>query len=72
MNIAVLWRSVLLTLGEPCGLVVDEAMAYSLPVINTSVAGEIRERVGEGVNGYIVPPEDNGVLADRMLYLARN
>lgn len=54
------------TLGDPYGLVVDEAMASSLPIISTSTAGEIRERVEEGINGYIVSPEDSAVLADRM------
>jgi len=58
------------TLGDTYGLVVDEAMACSLPVISTSAAGEIRDRIEEGVNGYIVPPEDSAVLADRMFKLA--
>lgn len=60
------------TLGDPYGLVVDEAMACSLPIISTSAAGEILERVEEGVNGYIVPPEDAAALAERMLHLARS
>lgn len=60
------------TLGDPYGLVVDEAMACSLPVISTSAAGEIRDRIEEGRNGYIVPPEDAMALAERMLHLARN
>jgi glycosyltransferase involved in cell wall biosynthesis len=60
------------TLGDPYGLVVDEAMACSLPVISTSAAGEIRDRVEEGVNGYIVPPENSGALAERMLELAQD
>jgi len=60
------------TLGDPYGLVVDEAMACGLPVISTSAAGEIRDRIEDGVNGYIVPPEDSVVLAERMVYLARN
>jgi glycosyltransferase involved in cell wall biosynthesis len=60
------------TLGDPYGLVVDEAMACSLPVISTSAAGEIRDRVEEDVNGYIVPPGDSALLADRMLQLARD
>jgi glycosyltransferase involved in cell wall biosynthesis len=47
-------------------------MACSLPVISTSAAGEIRDRVEEGINGYIVPPEDSGALADRMLHLVNN
>lgn len=60
------------TLGDPYGLVVDEAMACSLPVISTGAAGEIRDRIEEGVNGYIVPPEDSSILADRMLFLAKD
>ena len=57
------------TLGDPYGLVVDEAMASSLPVISTTAAGEIRDRVEDGVNGYLVPPEDSAALASRMLDL---
>lgn len=60
------------TLGDPYGLVVDEAMACGLPVISTSAAGEIRDRITEGANGYIVPPEDSAALAERMLYLTQN
>ncbi|MHB1945331.1 MAG: glycosyltransferase family 4 protein [Metallibacterium sp.] len=60
------------TLGDPYGLVVDEAMACSLPIISTSAAGEIRDRVEEGANGYIVSPEDSHALAARMLELAQN
>ena len=58
------------TLGDPYGIVVDEAMVCSLPVISTSSAGEIRSRVEDGMNGYIVPAEDSMALADRMLRLA--
>lgn len=60
------------TLGDPYGLVVDEAMACSLPIISTSAAGEIRDRIEEGINGYIVPPEDSAALAEHMLHLAQD
>ncbi|WP_319405214.1 glycosyltransferase family 4 protein [uncultured Desulfosarcina sp.] len=60
------------SLGDPYGLVVDEAMACRLPVISTSSVGEIRERVGDGINGYIVPPEDSHALAEAMLKLVRD
>jgi glycosyltransferase involved in cell wall biosynthesis len=60
------------TLGDPYGLVVDEAMACSLPVIASSAAGEIAARVGEGVTGFIIPPGDSAALLDRMKLLERN
>ena len=44
------------TLGDTFGMVVSEAMACGLPVIATRAAGEIGDRVEEGVNGFIVPP----------------
>jgi glycosyltransferase involved in cell wall biosynthesis len=58
------------TLGDTYGLVVDEAMACSLPVISTSSAGEIGERIEEGLNGFIVPPRDPKALLDRMEVLS--
>jgi glycosyltransferase involved in cell wall biosynthesis len=60
------------TLGDPYGLVIDEAMACSLPVISTSEVGEIGDRVEDGINGYIVPPENSHDLAEAMLKLARD
>lgn len=60
------------TLGDPYGTVVDEAMACSLPIICTSATGEIRDRVEEGVNGYIVTPGEGAEMADRMLCLAED
>ncbi|MGD2063707.1 MAG: glycosyltransferase [Nitrospirota bacterium] len=60
------------TLDDCYGLVVDEAMACSLPIVSTSAVGEIRDRIEEGVNGYIVPPEDSAALAKRMLQLMRD
>lgn len=58
------------TLGDPYGLVVDEAMAAGLPVISTTAAGEIRERVVDGMNGYLVSPNDTQGLAAAMQRLA--
>lgn len=58
------------TLGDPYGLVVDEAMACSLPVISTNAAGEIRDRIEDGLNGFIVPAEDSNALFQAMKRLA--
>lgn len=60
------------TLGDPYGLVVDEAMACALPVISTDAAGEIRDRVIPGVNGYIVPAENSPAMSGAMKTLAQD
>lgn len=54
------------TLGDPYGIVVDEAMACGLPVLSSTAAGEIRSRVIEGVTGYLFEPGDTRQLADSM------
>jgi glycosyltransferase involved in cell wall biosynthesis len=58
------------TLGDPYGLVVDEAMASSLPVISTRSAGEITQRIEDGVNGFLVPAGNSAELLHRMQLLA--
>ena len=60
------------TLGDPNGLVVEEAMAAGLPVISTSNAGDIRSRVIEGQTGFVVPPFDSRALAAKMHILSQN
>jgi len=60
------------TLGDPFGMVVLEAFACGLPVIATTASGEIRDRVVDGGNGFLVPPADTGQLLDRMTLLARD
>jgi glycosyltransferase involved in cell wall biosynthesis len=57
------------TLGDPYGLVVDEAMAAGLPVVSTTAAGEITARVREGETGRLVPPADPERLAQAMISL---
>lgn len=58
------------TLGDPFGHVVEEAMSSGLPVISTSAAGEIHDRIVNSENGFIVPPSDSGGLCERMRLLA--
>jgi glycosyltransferase involved in cell wall biosynthesis len=43
-----------------------EAMAFGLPVIATDVAG-VREQVEDEVTGVVVPPGDEGSLADALV-----
>jgi glycosyltransferase involved in cell wall biosynthesis len=57
------------TLGDPHGLVVEEAMATRKPVISTELAGDIRLRL-EGRGGFVVPGRDAHALAQRMSQLA--
>jgi len=58
------------TLGDPFGLVIGEAMACALPVVATTAAGEIRERVEHGINGLLVPPANSIALAAAMRELS--
>jgi glycosyltransferase involved in cell wall biosynthesis len=60
------------TLGDPFGMVVLEAMACGLPVVATTAAGEISERVVEGVNGFLVAPASSDQLLERLTVLARD
>ncbi len=58
------------TLGDPYGHVVQEAMAAGLPVVATDHAGEINERVLDGVTGFVVPAASAVRLEERMVALA--
>jgi glycosyltransferase involved in cell wall biosynthesis len=51
------------TLGEPFGLIVNEALASGLPVICSPFAGAA-ELIQEGENGYIVDPRDTKKLSE--------
>jgi glycosyltransferase involved in cell wall biosynthesis len=57
---------VLPTHSDPWGLVVNEGMACSLPVITTNVAGCAADLVRHGWNGLVVPPRDIGALCAAM------
>ena len=55
---------------EQWGLVVNEAMASSLPVIVSSRVGCAQDLVQEGINGFTFDPTDLEQLADLMLKVA--
>jgi glycosyltransferase involved in cell wall biosynthesis len=48
------------------GLVINEAMAYGLPVITTDRCVAGLELIDDGVNGYVIPVEDSKTLALRI------
>jgi len=56
---------------EPFGITPLEAMACGLPVVGSNVGG-IKMTVADGETGYLVPPRDPLVLADRLALLLRH
>jgi 1,2-diacylglycerol 3-alpha-glucosyltransferase len=60
------------THSDPWGLVVNEAMACSLPVVATNVAGCAIDLVRDGWNGFVVPPSKVSELAVAMASLAED
>jgi glycosyltransferase involved in cell wall biosynthesis len=48
---------------ETWGIVVNEAMNFSLPIVATDKVGSARDLVKDGDNGFIVPAGDVGALA---------
>ncbi len=62
---------VLPSFAEGVPVVLMEAMASSVPVVATQIAG-ISELVEEGISGYLVPPGDQKLLADRISNLLAN
>ncbi len=57
---------VLPTREDIWGLVINEAMAYGLPTITTDRCVAGLELIRDGINGYIVPVEEPGVLAEKI------
>lgn len=54
------------------GLVLNEAMSCGLPCIASSMANASYELIDEGINGYVVNPEDIQELAHKMENLLTN
>ena len=60
------------TRGDVWGLVINEAMAYGLPVITTDKCIAGLELVENGVNGYIVPVEDAQCVAEKVMHIGQH
>jgi len=69
MNLSDLF--VLPSLEEAFGIVLVEAMSQSLPVVATAVQG-VSSIVRDGVNGFLVPPQDEKALAAKVVSLLEN
>jgi glycosyltransferase involved in cell wall biosynthesis len=63
---------VLASAFDQWGLCVNEAFAAGRPAIVTRTCGVANELVLDGVNGFIVEPDDIPALADRIAQLAMN
>lgn len=63
---------VLPTREDIWGLVINEAMAYGLPVITTNRCIAGLELVEDGKDGYIIPTEDAKALYGKMKYLLKH
>ena len=62
---------ILPSLSEGIPIAIMEAMAMELPVIATNITG-LPEIIDDGVNGYLVPPQDPKALADKIMDLYKN
>jgi glycosyltransferase involved in cell wall biosynthesis len=59
------------SLYEPFGIVFAEAMAHKLSCIGTSICA-MPEIIENGVNGYIVPPQDSNLLAKKIIDILKD
>lgn len=57
---------VLPTREDIWGLVINEALAYGLPVITTDRCVAGLELIEDGINGYVVPVEDASTLGEKI------
>ncbi|RMF93414.1 MAG: glycosyltransferase family 1 protein [Candidatus Schekmanbacteria bacterium] len=62
---------VLSSVNEGMGKVIVEAMAAGLPVIGTDVGG-VREIIEDGLTGFVIPPEDERSIAEKIEQLFFN
>lgn len=56
---------------EPFGRVVLEGMIFRKPVIATNHGGPM-ESIVDGISGFLIPPEEPKLLADKIIFLMEN
>ena len=59
------------TFAETLGMVTIESMAMQKPVVNSNI-GWSKELIDDGINGFLVHPQDHDLYADRIISLLRN
>ena len=57
---------------EGLGLVLLEAMSMSLPIISFNCPKGPQEVIDDGINGFLIPPLDTNLLADKLCQLMEN
>jgi len=62
---------ILSSISEALPVSALEAMSMGVPCILTDVGG-CSDIVDEGINGFLIPPKNPQVMADRLLFLANN
>lgn len=63
---------VLPTASDTWGLVINEAMAFGLPIITTDKCIAGLELIENNINGYIVPVGDDAVLSSKIISILQN
>ena len=53
--------------SETWGMALNEAALAGLPLVSTTAVGGAHDLIEEGVNGFIVPPDDPAALRDALL-----
>lgn len=61
---------VLPSVFEPWGVVVHEAAASGLPIVCTVACGASLDLVGDGYNGFVIPPGCSRALTDALVTMA--
>ena len=59
------------SLFESLGMVALESMAMQRPIVSTNVGGP-SETILDGITGYLVPPRDGRIIAERVVPLLRD